>query len=86
MIIKIQYISLLLNEKRVHNSISGLVIFSACSHAGIINVLKDVRNKFGHHVPIYGVVGGLHLSGYSNEGKHANTYDSVLQLLDKRLI
>ena len=72
----------LLNKKRIHNSISGLVIFSACSHAGIIDVLKDVRNKFGHKVPIYGVVGGLHLSGYSNEGKHANTYDSVLQLLD----
>ena len=73
---------LLLNKKRIHNSISGLVIFSACSHAGIINVLKDVRNKFGHEVPIYGVVGGLHLSGHSNEGKRKTTYDLVLQLLD----
>ena len=82
MIIKIQHISLLLNKKRVHNSISGLVIFSACSHAGIINVLKDARNKFGHKVPIYGVIGGLHLSGLSNEGKRTQTYDWVLQLLD----
>ena len=66
---QIQHISLLFNKQRVHDSISGLVIFSACSHAGIINVLKDARNKFGHKVPIYGVIGGLHLSGLSNEGK-----------------
>ena len=63
------------NKNRIHNSISGLVIFSACSHAGIINVLKDARHEFGHEVPIYGVIGGLHLSGLSNEGKRTNTCD-----------
>ena len=43
----------------------GLVIFTACSHAGIINVLEHARSCFAH-VPLHAVVGGLHLSG-SNE-------------------
>jgi 7,8-dihydropterin-6-yl-methyl-4-(beta-D-ribofuranosyl)aminobenzene 5'-phosphate synthase len=40
----------------------GLVVFSACSHAGVVNVLKDVRGKFAG-TPLHCVMGGLHLSG-----------------------
>jgi 7,8-dihydropterin-6-yl-methyl-4-(beta-D-ribofuranosyl)aminobenzene 5'-phosphate synthase len=40
----------------------GLVVFSACSHAGIVNVLKDARATF-QDVPLHSVLGGLHLSG-----------------------
>ncbi|KAF8590976.1 hypothetical protein K439DRAFT_1644495 [Ramaria rubella] len=36
----------------------GLVIFSACSHAGIINVVRDAINKFSR--PIHMIIGGLH--------------------------
>ncbi|RPD78528.1 hypothetical protein L226DRAFT_481337 [Lentinus tigrinus ALCF2SS1-7] len=39
----------------------GLVIFSACSHAGIVNVVKDAVEKLSR--PIYMVIGGLHLAG-----------------------
>jgi len=39
----------------------GLVIFSACSHAGILNVVKDAIKTFSR--PIYMIVGGLHLAG-----------------------
>jgi len=39
----------------------GLVIFSACSHAGIVNVIKDVIAVLQR--PIFMVVGGLHLAG-----------------------
>lgn len=39
----------------------GLVIFSACSHAGIVNVIKDAITTFNR--PIHMVVGGLHLAG-----------------------
>jgi len=38
----------------------GLVLFSACSHAGIVNVVKDAVNRFKR--PIHMIVGGLHLS------------------------
>lgn len=40
----------------------GLVIFTACSHAGVVNVLKDARAKF-QGTPLHTVMGGLHLSG-----------------------
>ncbi|KAH7925942.1 hypothetical protein BV22DRAFT_1064021 [Leucogyrophana mollusca] len=39
----------------------GLVIFSACSHAGIVNVMKDAIQTFSR--PVYMVIGGLHLAG-----------------------
>lgn len=40
----------------------GVVVFTACSHAGVINVLKDARNVFGD-VALHTVMGGFHLSG-----------------------
>ena len=44
----------------------GLVVFSACSHAGIVNVLTDAA-KVSDPIPLYAVMGGLHLSGPSYE-------------------
>ena len=43
----------------------GIIVFTACSHAGVVNVLKHARACFGG-IQLYAVVGGLHLSG-SNE-------------------
>ena len=40
----------------------GLVVLSACSHAGIVNVLTHARDSFPG-VSLYAVMGGLHLSG-----------------------
>jgi 7,8-dihydropterin-6-yl-methyl-4-(beta-D-ribofuranosyl)aminobenzene 5'-phosphate synthase len=40
----------------------GQFVFSACSHAGIVNVLTHAREVFPS-VPLYGAMGGLHLSG-----------------------
>lgn len=55
---------LILDERYVVANVKGkgVVIFTACSHAGVINVLKDARNVFGD-VPLYAVMGGFHLSG-----------------------
>jgi len=39
----------------------GLIVFSSCSHAGIVNVLKDAVQRFKR--PIYMVLGGFHLAG-----------------------
>jgi len=41
---------------------NGIVVFTACSHAGVINVLEHARATFPG-VPLYGLVGGLHLVG-----------------------
>lgn len=40
----------------------GIIIFSACSHAGIINVLEDAKAQFGDE-NLYCAMGGFHLSG-----------------------
>ncbi len=46
----------------VHVRGKGLVIFSACSHAGIVNVLHHARATFPN-VKLHAVMGGFHLSG-----------------------
>jgi 7,8-dihydropterin-6-yl-methyl-4-(beta-D-ribofuranosyl)aminobenzene 5'-phosphate synthase len=40
----------------------GLIVLSACSHAGIVNVCTHTQNLFPD-IPIYCVMGGLHLGG-----------------------
>lgn len=44
----------------------GVIVFTACSHAGLINVLKDTRDTFAP-APLYGVMGGFHLAGKAFE-------------------
>jgi 7,8-dihydropterin-6-yl-methyl-4-(beta-D-ribofuranosyl)aminobenzene 5'-phosphate synthase len=46
----------------VHVKGRGLFVFSSCSHAGIVNVLTHAGETFPG-VPLYGAMGGLHLSG-----------------------
>jgi 7,8-dihydropterin-6-yl-methyl-4-(beta-D-ribofuranosyl)aminobenzene 5'-phosphate synthase len=46
----------------VHVRGRGLFVFSACSHAGIVNVLTHAGQTFPE-VPVYGSMGGMHLSG-----------------------
>ncbi|KAF8314930.1 Metallo-hydrolase/oxidoreductase [Clavulina sp. PMI_390] len=40
----------------------GLIIFSSCSHAGIVNVVRHVKEVFPSR-PIHMILGGLHLAG-----------------------
>lgn len=63
----------------------GLVIFSMCSHAGIVNVLKDAQG-LSTGVPLYAVMGGFHLAG---TGVEAIIPDTILDLLSfglKRIV
>jgi 7,8-dihydropterin-6-yl-methyl-4-(beta-D-ribofuranosyl)aminobenzene 5'-phosphate synthase len=57
---------LLLDERMLvaHVRDLGLIVFSACSHAGIVNVCTEVRRLFPDR-PIHCVMGGLHLGGLS---------------------
>jgi 7,8-dihydropterin-6-yl-methyl-4-(beta-D-ribofuranosyl)aminobenzene 5'-phosphate synthase len=55
----------LLKDERflaVHVRNKGLVVFSACSHAGIVNVLHHARALFPE-VKLHAVMGGFHLAG-----------------------
>ena len=60
----------------VHVQAKGLIVFSACSHAGIVNVLLHAREVFPD-VPLYGVLGGLHLSGVAMEQLIPDTVASL---------
>ncbi|MDA9523866.1 beta-lactamase [Bradyrhizobium sp. CCBAU 11434] len=55
---------LLMDERfvAVHIANKGLFVFTACSHAGLINVLTHASHRFPD-IPIYGVLGGFHLAG-----------------------
>jgi 7,8-dihydropterin-6-yl-methyl-4-(beta-D-ribofuranosyl)aminobenzene 5'-phosphate synthase len=68
---------LLMDERwlAVHVKGKGLVVFSACSHAGIINVLKHAHASFPD-VPLHAVMGGLHLSG-ANEKIIPQTVEAI---------
>ena len=54
----------------------GIIIFTACSHAGVINVLKDASNVFAGE-PLYGVMGGFHLSGAGPEAIIPETVEDL---------
>ena len=55
---------LLLDERMLVANVRGLglIVFSACSHAGIVNVCTEVARLFPD-IPIHAVMGGLHLGG-----------------------
>lgn len=55
---------LLMDERfvSVHVRDKGLIVFSACSHAGVVNVLQQARNTLPQ-APLHCVMGGFHLSG-----------------------
>lgn len=55
---------LLMDERWLAVNVAGkgLVVLSACSHAGIVNVLTHARASFAA-TPLHAVMGGLHLSG-----------------------
>ena len=55
---------LLVDERFIAFNVKGkgLVVLTACSHAGVVNVLTHARECFPD-VRMYAVLGGLHLSG-----------------------
>lgn len=62
----------------VHVKNKGLIVFSACSHAGIINVLKHAQAVFPN-IPLFAVMGGFHLSGKSVEKIIPETVNDLKQ-------
>ena len=61
----------------------GIIVFTACSHAGVVNVMKHALTCFGN-APLYAVMGGLHLAGM-NERIIPETVEA-LRAFDLRVI
>jgi 7,8-dihydropterin-6-yl-methyl-4-(beta-D-ribofuranosyl)aminobenzene 5'-phosphate synthase len=70
----------LLDERfiAVHIKGKGIIVFSACSHAGIVNVLSHARDLFDP-IPLYGVMGGFHLAGAKMEKIIPETVEDLRQ-------
>ena len=68
---------LLIDERFLMVNIAGkgLVVFTACSHAGLVNVLTHAR-ACAPGVPLYAVIGGFHLAG-ANEKIIPETVQAV---------
>jgi 7,8-dihydropterin-6-yl-methyl-4-(beta-D-ribofuranosyl)aminobenzene 5'-phosphate synthase len=49
----------------VIKSEKGLVVILGCSHFGVCNILETIIKRTG--LPIYGVIGGIHLVGADNK-------------------
>jgi 7,8-dihydropterin-6-yl-methyl-4-(beta-D-ribofuranosyl)aminobenzene 5'-phosphate synthase len=54
----------------------GVVVFTACSHAGIVNVLHHAR-EVSDPIPLYCVMGGFHLSGIACQPIIPQTVDDM---------
>jgi 7,8-dihydropterin-6-yl-methyl-4-(beta-D-ribofuranosyl)aminobenzene 5'-phosphate synthase len=78
---------LLMDERYVaaHVKGKGAIVFTACSHAGVVNVLKDARNVCGD-VPLWAVMGGFHLSGQQIEEIIPETVKDMQSFGLKRIV
>lgn len=63
----------------------GLVVFTGCSHAGVINVCRHAVELAGGEVPLYAVVGGFHLAD-NNPEKLVRTLEDLKALGPKVLM
>jgi hypothetical protein len=62
----------------------GLVVFSACSHAGIVNILNHAKEEL--KTPLTAVFGGLHLSGTLYESRIDATVRDLRQFEPELLV
>ena len=51
----------------VFDTEDGLVIFNSCSHSGIVNIIKEVKDYFGSDKKVSAFFGGLHMKGKSGD-------------------
>ncbi|MBI2319465.1 MAG: MBL fold metallo-hydrolase [Betaproteobacteria bacterium] len=63
----------------------GVTVFSACSHAGIINACLSAKTQFAH-LPVDLVLGGFHLAGKAMEPRIAPTVRDLETRIGPRLV
>jgi 7,8-dihydropterin-6-yl-methyl-4-(beta-D-ribofuranosyl)aminobenzene 5'-phosphate synthase len=63
----------------------GLVVITGCAHAGIINIIKYAK-ELSREDRIYGVIGGMHLTGGVFEPLIPRTIDELEQMKPRFII
>lgn len=62
----------------------GIVVFTGCSHAGVVNVAKHAVELGGGNIPLHAVIGGYHLVG-PNEAFIKDTV-AELKVMNPRIL
>lgn len=62
----------------------GLVVFTGCSHAGVVNTTKHAIKLTGGTIPLHSVVGGFHLA--QSDADHIKTTVKDLKRLDPAVL
>ncbi|KAJ5377671.1 uncharacterized protein N7496_005080 [Penicillium cataractarum] len=57
----------------------GIVVFTGCSHAGVVNTTKNALELIGTDVPLHAVVGGFHLA-MSDDAQVQSTVSDLKRL------
>lgn len=81
------------NEPLVRDDVSlvanvkdrGIVVISGCSHAGIINIIREGQRLTGEE-QVHGIIGGLHLALGAHEGAMEKTIDEIVRIRPKLLV
>lgn len=78
---------LIMDERFVAASVRGrgVTVFSACSHAGVVNACLSAKQHFPE-TRIDGVIGGYHLAGKTMETRIEPTVRDLEQRVDPRLV
>lgn len=71
-------------QSLVFETKNGLIVLNSCSHGGIDNIVKEVKNTFKGK-KVFAVIGGFHLMGLKGPNSMNITKEEV-EALGKRLI
>ncbi|MFX1264572.1 MAG: MBL fold metallo-hydrolase [Promethearchaeota archaeon] len=63
----------------------GIVVISGCSHAGIINIVREGQRLTGE-VQVHGIIGGLHLALGTSEEAMVKTIEEIETIRPKLLV
>jgi 7,8-dihydropterin-6-yl-methyl-4-(beta-D-ribofuranosyl)aminobenzene 5'-phosphate synthase len=63
----------------------GIIMFSGCSHRGVVNASKESINLLGGEVPLHAVVGGYHLAA-NDDNKVKDTVRDLKSLNPKIML
>ncbi|KUJ13399.1 metallo-beta-lactamase superfamily protein [Mollisia scopiformis] len=62
----------------------GIILFTGCSHGGVVNTALHAKSLLNDEVPLYAVVGGYHLVGEQEANVEATVRD--LKKLDPKVL
>lgn len=67
-------------QSLVFETEKGLIVFNSCSHGGICNIVREVKEEL-HGKSVYAVIGGFHLMGKIGTYSCAYSKEEVIRIV-----